>query len=198
MNLRRCVVLVWTVVTMSFVAGAKANVSGAVNLDQGWRLWLDPKAAWKDDAIYLPEDVELENLPVNAPTGGWAALSDSAGISVSLPATVEEFYFGKKPARTAASTKPSNIVNAEGNYLGVSWWYRAFTPPALAAGQRLVFYFPAGRLRSEVYVNGKLVGYSIISEAPFSADATDAINPKGPNLLAVRMRLGLVGWIRLS
>ena len=30
-------------------------------------------------------------------------------------------------------------------------------------------------------------GYSIISEAPFTADATDAINPGGTNLLAVRI-----------
>ena len=69
----------------------------------------------------------------------------------------------------------------------MSWWYRPFTPPALRPGERLVFYFPAGRLRSEVYVNGKLAGYSIISEAPFTADATDAINPGGTNLLAVRI-----------
>ena len=100
---------------------------------------------------------------------------------------MEEYYFGKAPARTASSTKPADIVAAEGNYLGVSWWYRPFTPPALGPGERLIFYFPAGRLRSEVYVNGKLVGYSIISEAPFIADATDAINPAGPNLLAVRI-----------
>ena len=80
----------------------------------------------------------------------------------------------------------------------MSWWYRPFTPPALRPGERLVFYFPAGRLRSEVYVNGKLVGYSIISEAPFTADATDAINPDGKNLLAVRItnrEADWIGWI---
>ena len=126
-------------------------------------------------------------MPVNPPTGGWSVLNDSAGIGVSLPATVEEYYFGKAPARTARSTRPRDIVAADGNYLGVSWWYRPFTPPALRPGERLIFSFPAGRLRSEVYVNGKLVGYSIISEAPFTADATDAINPAGPNLLAVRI-----------
>jgi beta-galactosidase len=169
-----------------FLSAAQAAVLGSSNLDQGWRLWLDPKAAWQDDAIYLPEDVDLRRMPVNPPTGGWSVLNDSAGIGVSLPATVEEYYFGKAPARTASSTSPSDIVAAEGNYLGVSWWYRPFTPPALGAGERLIFYFPAGRLRSEVYVNGKLAGYSIISEAPFIADAADAINPAGPNLLAVR------------
>jgi len=170
-----------------FVSFARAEVSDSTNLDQGWRLWLDPNAAWRDDTLYLPEDVNLANLPVNPPTGGWAALNDQAGMGVSLPATVEEFYFNQAPARTAASTSPSAIVSAEGYYQGVSWWYRPFTPPALRPGERLVFYFPAGRLRSEVYVNGKLVGYSIISEAPFTADATDALNPGGTNLLAVRI-----------
>ncbi len=170
-----------------FLSFARADVSDAVNLDQGWRLRLDPKAAWEDDTLYLPEDVNLTNLPVNPPTGGWAVLKEQAGIAVSLPATVEEYYFNRPPARTAASTSPSAIVAADGYYQGVSWWYRPFTPPTLRPGERLIFYFPAGRLRSEVYVNGKLVGYNIISEAPFTADATDAIKPGKKNLLAVRI-----------
>ena len=173
--------------SLIFISPARADVSDAANLDQGWRLWLDPKAAWQDDPLYLPEDVILTNLPVNPPTGGWAVLHNQAGIGVSLPATVEEYYFNKAPARTAASTSSSDIVTADGYYQGVSWWYRPFTPPALQPGERLVFYFPAGRLRCEVYVNGRLVGYNIISEAPFTADATDAINPGGTNLLAVRI-----------
>ena len=170
-----------------FVSFARAEVSDAANLDQEWRLWLDPKAAWQDDTLYLPEEVNLTNLPVNPPTGGWAVLDDGAGIGVSLPATVEEYYFNQAPAHTAASTSPSAIVAAEGYYQGVSWWYRPFTPPTLQPGERLVFHFPAARLRSEVYVNGRLVGYNLISEAPFTADATEAINPGGKNLLAVRI-----------
>jgi hypothetical protein len=176
--------IVFPLILVSF---ARADVSDATKLDHGWRLWLDPKAAWQDDTLYLPEDVKLTNLPVNPPTGGWAVLNDQAGIGVSLPATVEKYYFNRAPARTAASTSPSEIVTVEGYYQGVSWWYRPFTPPVLRPGERLVFYFPAARLRSEVYVNGKLAGYNIISEAPFTADATDAINPGGKNLLAVRI-----------
>jgi beta-galactosidase len=187
MNFAKSFSFVSILIQLTFLSAAQAAVSGSFNLDRGWRLWLDPKAAWQDDAIYLPEDVDLQRMAVNPPTGGWSALNDSAGIGVSLPATVEEFYFGKAPARSANSTRPGDIVAAEGNYLGVSWWYRPFTTPALRPGERLIFYFPAGRLRSEVYVNGKLVGYSIISEAPFIADATDAINTAGPNLLAVRI-----------
>ena len=179
--------VLYIVFSLIFASLARADVSDAANLDQGWRLWLDPKAAWQDDTLYLPEDVRLTNLPVNPPTGGWTVLHEQAGIGVSLPATVEEYYFNKAPARTAASTSPSEIVAVEGYYQGVSWWYRPFTPPALRPGERLVFYFPAARLRSEVYVNGKLAGYNIISEAPFTADVTDAINPGGRNLLAVRI-----------
>jgi beta-galactosidase len=179
--------IVYFVFSLMLVPFARADVPDAVNLDQGWRLWLDPKAVWQDDTLYLPEDVILTNLPVNPPTGGWAALNAQAGRGVSLPATVEEFYFNQAPARTADSTSPSDIVAADGYYQGVSWWYRPFTPPALRPGERLIFYFPAGRLRCEVYVNGRLVGYNIISEAPFTADATEAINPGGTNLLAVRV-----------
>ena len=180
-----------------FVSCARAEVSGATNLDQGWRLWLDPKAAWQDDTLYLPEEVRLKELPVNPPTGGWPALGEQAGISVSLPATVEQFHWNQPPARTADSNRPSAIVAAEGYYQGVSWWYRPFSPPALRPGERLVFHFPGARLRAEVYVNGRLVGYTIISEAPLTADATEAINPGGKNLLAVRITNpgGNLDWI---
>jgi beta-galactosidase len=187
MNMMKTLSIAYIVLSLIFVSIARADVFDASNLDQGWRLWLDPKAAWQDDTLYLPEDVNFTNLPVHPPTGGWAVLDEKAGIGVSLPATVEEYYFNKVPARTAVSTRPSEIVAVEGYYQGVSWWYRPFTPPALRPGERLVLYFPAGRLRSEVYVNGKPVGYSIICEAPFTADATDAINPGGTNLLAVRI-----------
>lgn len=179
--------IAYILVFLTCIPLARADVSDSVSLDQGWRLWLDPKAAWQDDTLYLPEEVNLTNLPVNPPTGGWAVLNDQAGMGVSLPATVEEYYFNKPPARTADSTAPSAIVTADGYYQGVSWWYRPFTPPALRPGERLVFYFPGARLRAEVYVNGKLAGYNIISEAPFTADATSAIKAGKKNLLAVRI-----------
>ena len=140
--------IVCTAFAFLFAAFARAEVSGATNLDQGWRLWLDPKAAWQDDTLYLPEEVRLKELPVNPPTGGWLVLGDQAGISVSLPATVEEFHWNQPPARTADSSHPSAIVAAEGYYQGVSWWYRPFSPPALRPGERLVFHFPGVRLRA--------------------------------------------------
>ena len=49
--------IAYVVSLLLFVSFARADVSDATNLDQGWRLWLDPKAAWQDDTLYLPEDV---------------------------------------------------------------------------------------------------------------------------------------------
>ncbi|MCW3058326.1 MAG: glycoside hydrolase, partial [Capsulimonas sp.] len=103
--------------------------------NSGWRLLLDPKASWRDDKLYLPDEVKLETLPVNAPTGGWGALSAGAGLGVSLPGTVEEHYWGKAPGHVLNPADINQVVNADGAYFGVSWWYRTFTAPKLAPGE---------------------------------------------------------------
>src|SRR5664280_1796326 len=79
--------------------------NGTLIPDEGWRLWIDQHAEWKQDAIFLPEDVTRDAsgtllgagkpLPVNAPTGGWSVLNDAAGIPVTLPGTVEQHFWGK-------------------------------------------------------------------------------------------------------
>ena len=130
----------------------------------------------------------LTNLPVHPPTGGWAVLNDQAGIGVSLPATVEEYLLEQGAGahggfdQSVGDRRGRGILSRRVVVVSAVYARRRLRP-----GERLVFYFPAGRLRSEVYVNGKLAGYSIISEAPFTADATDAIKPGETNLLAVRI-----------
>jgi hypothetical protein len=172
--------------------------------NQGWRLWLDTQASWQNDKLYLPDDVDLSQLPANPPTGGWSQLSDNAGIGVSLPGTVEEHYWGRAPAHALDPANPKDVVGGNGTYTGVSWWYRSFLPPALKRGERLIFTFPGARLRAEVYVNGVLVGYNMVGETQFDADATSAIKPGRPNILAIRITnpggtlswgdFGLVSW----
>jgi hypothetical protein len=159
----------------------------SIRLDDSWRLWLDEKAEWKHDRLYLPNEVDLTKLPVNPPTAGWSVLNEQAGILVKLPGTVEEYYWGRHPLPTANPAKTEDVVSLNSPYLGVSWWYRNFTPPALKPDEKLMFSFPGARLRAEVYVNGKLVGYNLISEIPFTADATDALKAGQPNQLAVRI-----------
>jgi hypothetical protein len=157
--------------------------------DGGWRLWIDESAPWQDDAIYLPEEVNLAALPVNPPSGGWEKLS--VGLEVSLPSTVEQHYWGMFGARSYTQDEftyaASDPVPQNGAYRGVSWWWREIEIPASFRGRHIILSVRGARLRAEVFLNRKLVGYSIIEELPFDCDVTEAALPGGKNLLAIRI-----------
>ena len=81
--------------------------NGTLIPDEGWRLWVDRAAEWKQDVIFLPGDVTQgadgvvmgggKPLPVDAPTGGWGVLAGrpEGSIEVDLPGTVEQHFWGK-------------------------------------------------------------------------------------------------------
>jgi len=166
----------------------------------GWRLWPDRAAAWKDDTLYLPAEVKLNQMPINPPTGGWPALNDQCGIPVTLPSTVEEHFwgsFGTRPYSHEEAQRGPGTSFGNGNYLGVSWWWREIHIPKFKPGQRIIVSIRGARLRSEVYCNGKLCGYSIMTELPFQADLTDAVKSGQPAQLAIRITNpgGHLDWI---
>ena len=168
--------------------------------DSGWRLWPDEQAAWKDDAIFLPEDVHLESLPVNPPTGGWQVLDATLGIPVTLPSTVEQYFWGLQGMRPyhdeyRFETTDDEVKN--GAYYGVSWWWRAIEIPSSFKGKRIFLRIRGARQRAEVYLNGKLIGYSILEELPFECDATAAARPGETNQLAIRITNpgGRLDWV---
>lgn len=108
----------------------------------GWRLWLDREAARKDDTLYLPDEVNLAKLPVNAPTGGWNILNDQQGIKVTLPTTVEEHYWGKfgtRPYTKNEAQRGAGTTFQNGNYLGVSWWWREISVPKFKSASASLF-----------------------------------------------------------
>ena len=184
--------LVGMALLLTVIHGRAGNLESgavdAVSLDKDWHLWLDTAASWKDDMLYLPDEVNLAKLPINPPTGGWQALDGREGDAIpTLPATVEQYHWGQPPCKVANPAKPDDVVTLNGSYQGVSWWYRTFTAPALKTGEHLVLSFPGARMRAEVYVNGQLVGYNLITESAFTADATAALKPGQPNVLAVRI-----------
>ena len=168
--------------------------------DEGWRLWPDASAAWKDDEIFLPEDVVLDRLPVRPPTGGWQALSAAQGIPVALPATVEQFFWGLqglRPYHDEYKFETDDPAVRNGAYYGVSWWWRNLDVPAWFQGKRIVLHIRGARQRAEVYLNGTLVGYSIMEELPFECDLTAAARPGAANQLAIRITNpgGRLDWV---
>ncbi len=159
--------------------------------DEGWRLWIDQKAAWKDDVIHLPGTFDLAKLPVNPPTGGWGAPSSSDAVTVTLPTTVEQHFWGAFGLRPYTGDEyryaEDDDVPQNGAYKGVSWWTRTLDIPASARGQRVMLNIRGARLRAEVFLNERLVGYSIMSELPIACDLSDAMRPGEANRLAIRI-----------
>ena len=163
--------------------------------DHGWSLWLDRDARWEDDEIFLPEEFTLGRLNVNAPTGGWQALyGRKAGEEfaiVDLPVTVEQHFWGLTEKRPYTPDEyryaADDSVPQNGAYRGVSWLWRQIDIPASMAGKRILLNVRSARMRAEVFLNEKLVGYSVMEELPFECDLTAAVIPGGPNRLAVRV-----------
>jgi hypothetical protein len=195
--------------------------NGTLIPDEGWRLWVDRAAEWKQDAIFLPEDVTQgadgvvmgggKPLPVNAPTGGWGVLGAGGkpgeSCAVTLPGTVEQHFWGKFGAGEDGKPRPytpeeyryaaDDSVPQNGAYFGVSWWWREIEIPASMAGKRIFLHVRGAHLRAEVYLNEKLVGYSIMEELPFEAELTHAAKPGGENHLAIRITnpWGRFDWV---
>jgi hypothetical protein len=159
--------------------------------DEGWNLWIDQAASWKDDAIHLPGRFDLAALPVNPPTGGWASLGSSEALRVDLPTTVEQHFWGKFGTRPYGPDEyryaEDDDVPRNGAYRGVSWWSKAIDIPAAAKGRRVMLNIRGARLRAEVFLNEQLVGYSIMSELPIDCDLTRAMRPGQANRLAIRI-----------
>jgi beta-galactosidase len=170
--------------------GAEKPASVVAIPDEGWRLWPDTKAEWEHDEIYLPEEVDLAKLPVNPPTGGWGALNSQQGIPVTLPASVEQYYWGRLGSRPYTKAEyeyadqDSEVAN--GAYRGVSWFWRNFELPVAARGRKVTLNIRGYRQRVEVFVNQKLAGYDLIAETSYECDITPMWRP-GANELALRI-----------
>ena len=184
--------------------------NGTLIPDDDWRLWIDEKAEWKSDPLFLPEDISWQNgvlcgksnpLPVNEPTGGWGLLDHLTGINVTLPTTVEQHYWGKFGSRPYTPEEyryaADDPIPQNGVYLGVSWWGKQIQIPAEWKDKRIFLHIRGARLRAEVFLNKKLVGYSIMEELPFECDLTHAADPGGFNLIAIRLTnpFGRYDWV---
>src|SRR6185312_5988883 len=167
--------------------------------DSDWNIWPDLQAPWKNDRIFLPADVDLAALPVNPPTGGWETLDRTQDRLVTLPATIEQYHWGMtgfRPYHEEYKFEATDPEVKNGAYYGVSWWWRDVDLPADFIGRRILLHVRAARQRAEVYLNRKLVGYSILEELPFTCDLTAAARA-GKNQLAIRITNpgGRLDWV---
>ena len=151
----------------------------------GWRLWLDSTADWQSDDIHLPP-VKISSLPVNPPTCGWDNLGSVSGKEVSVPGTVEEYFW-------SANGNPNG--NA-GDFRGVSWWSTTFRLDPSLRGKLITISFESVNLRAEVFINKSLVGYDVIGNTPFNCDISDAVSFDSENRLDVRITdpVGTFDW----
>jgi beta-galactosidase len=169
---------------------AEASYSTVDIPDTGWHLWLDSKADWSAEPAYLPENVNMAELASHPPTGGWSALSAGASKTVTLPATVEQFYWGVnglRPYKGEYFYENKDPVPQNGNYIGVSWWWRDIYIPKSFKGTTAILHIRGAKQLAEVYVNQKLVGYNIIAESAFDCNLRGALIPGSANTIAIRI-----------
>src|SRR4051812_43192335 len=158
------------------IANAQQGRTAADLSNNNWRLWLDTNATWINDTLFAPP-VTIKDLTVHPPTGGWNAFAKESGKTVHIPATVEQYYWGRN----------GNPFGVSGNYLGISWWTTNFPIPLASKGKHVALHFDAVRFRAEIFINKQLVGYDLVNSTPFDVDITDYVKYGSTNELAVRI-----------
>ena len=167
--------------------------NGTLIPDHGWHLWVDDKAAWMDDDIFLPEDVswldgklcaKASHCRSTHPPAAGPRSRPRTGKEVLLPTTVEQHISGANMA--AARTRPKSIATLRiPKALPRTTTSRRTAPitaslggtapstsPPPCAASASSSTFRGAHLRAEVYLNQQLVGYSIMEELPFECDLT--------------------------
>lgn len=170
--MKRNVLFFWLLTLSLYASSQTIDLS-----KQPWRLWLDETAEYFNDSLYLPP-YNMDVIPCTPPTCGWQNLyNNKNAVDITIPATVEEYMWGKN----------GNTHGICGNYCGVSWFTTGVSVPADWKGKRITIDFESARMRAEVYLNDKLVGYELINGTPFSIDITDDVRIGSHNRLAVRI-----------
>ncbi len=117
--------------------------------DTGWNLWLDKSARWKDEPVFFSGDSPISAMPVHPPTYGWAALGKAGVESVTLPTTVEQHFWGVnglRPYQNEYFYESSDAAPRNGNYLGVSWWWRNLDVPRSFSGKTVILHTIPGMI----------------------------------------------------
>ncbi len=77
---------------------------------------------------------------------------------------------------------------------GAGWYRRHLSINPILVGRRFYLQFDGASLMADVYVNGKHLGAHKGGFSCFRFDATDALDPSGDNVIAVRVDNGHLGF----
>jgi beta-galactosidase/beta-glucuronidase len=80
-----------------------------------------------------------------------------------------------------------SALSGVARYCAYSWYRRTFAVPTNWSGQRILLHFDAVNWRSQIYVNGQLVGTHTGGYDPFSYDITTYLTNNGPQELIARV-----------
>jgi len=113
-----------------------------------------------------------------------AAFDTSSWSRVNTPHTWNA-YDGQDGVKAPAVGGASLLT---GDYARGTGWYRRTIPFDRAwSGRRVYLQFDGANRRTDVFLNGQLVGTHLGGNARFRFDLTSALKPDGPNALAVRV-----------
>ncbi len=119
------------------------------------------------------------------------SLDDSAWRTVDLPHdwSIEDVPGGTAPDQRGPFDRKAIGGKDTGFTLGGEGWYRKhFRLAGLAADARAELLFDGVYGECQVWLNGKEVGSHLHGYAPFAVDLTDALDRRGENVLAIRVR----------
>ena len=105
--------------------------------------------------------------------------SDSSWTAVDLPHdwSVEGPFGEKEPSGGTGGYLPT----------GVGWYRKRFSLPDARRDRMVTIEFDGAYMNSEVWINGHYLGKRPYGYIPFAYDLTPHLNPRGDNMLAVKV-----------
>jgi beta-galactosidase/beta-glucuronidase len=119
---------------------------------------------------------------------GWRSLDGEWEFAFDRDASIvrpDRVAFDRVIAVPFAPETPRSGIGDEAFTCAV-WYRRAFDPPPLAPGERLVMHFGAVDYEATVWIDGCFAGSHEGGYTPFAVDVTDLLWPDGPHQVVVR------------
>ncbi|MBM6775532.1 glycoside hydrolase family 2 protein [Olsenella profusa] len=172
------------------VLASKPKPPQDVELTELWTPWGEEIVSGEKDltsAFASHPNPQMERAAWTSLDGTWECAFVSAPDAARAWRTATPPERDWQPIRVPFS--PEAPLSGVGRQLRpdeLLWYRRAFEPPALGAGERLLVHFEAVDWACSVYVNGVPVCDHTGGYLPFFADVTDALRPgPGANHLAL-------------